>query len=138
MTSPPLPPSPPSGPPNSTNFSRRKLTHPLPPSPERTLTLAWSRNCMGDGLAPAPFQYTSGEAFRRRGGLSRVVARERHGAVEPVGLALGLGPPRRAVALDARLRGEAQLGDDPLRSSIVMEMARGEIGEPVRLECMQD
>src|SRR6476661_1235599 len=44
--SPPLPPSPPSGPPNSTNFSRRKLTAPGPPAPERTKILAWSRKCM--------------------------------------------------------------------------------------------
>ena len=34
--SPPRPPSPPLGPPNSMNFSRRKATHPAPPSPERT------------------------------------------------------------------------------------------------------
>jgi len=33
MTSPPWPPSPPSGPPRGTNFSRRKLTQPRPPSP---------------------------------------------------------------------------------------------------------
>src|SRR3954447_14802136 len=45
--SPPLPPSPPSGPPNSTNFSRRKLTAPGPPAPERTKIFAWSRKCMG-------------------------------------------------------------------------------------------
>src|SRR3954463_14112036 len=44
--SPPLPPSPPSGPPNSTNFSRRKLTAPGPPAPERTKILAWSRKCI--------------------------------------------------------------------------------------------
>jgi len=33
MYSPPLPPSPPSGPPRGTNFSRRKLEQPSPPSP---------------------------------------------------------------------------------------------------------
>jgi hypothetical protein len=33
--SPPLPPSPPSGPPYSIYFSRRKLTAPGPPVPER-------------------------------------------------------------------------------------------------------
>ena len=32
------------GPPNSTNFSRRKLTQPWPPAPERIWTRAWSRN----------------------------------------------------------------------------------------------
>src|SRR6185369_13849103 len=46
-TSPPRPPLPPLGPPNSMNFSRRKLTAPAPPSPERTKTLAWSRNFIG-------------------------------------------------------------------------------------------
>ena len=35
-TLPPSPPSPPSGPPKGTNFSRRKLTTPLPPSPPLT------------------------------------------------------------------------------------------------------
>src|SRR4051812_37600926 len=44
--SPPLPPSPPSGPPYSTYFSRRKLTAPGPPAPERMKILAWSRKCM--------------------------------------------------------------------------------------------
>src|SRR5215471_5026200 len=46
ITSPPLPPSPPFGPPNSMDFSRRNDTQPLPPSPERTYTLASSRNFM--------------------------------------------------------------------------------------------
>src|SRR5215470_1937150 len=46
ITSPPLPPFPPFGPPNSINFSRRNDTQPLPPSPERTYTLASSRNFM--------------------------------------------------------------------------------------------
>src|SRR6185503_1174148 len=46
ITSPPRPPSPPFGPPNSMNFSRRNDTQPLPPSPERTYTLASSRNFM--------------------------------------------------------------------------------------------
>ena len=56
---------------------------------------------MGKGLAPAAFQYTSGEglAARRHAGSTPVEARERRGAVEPVGHALGLGPARRAVAL---------------------------------------
>src|SRR3954469_11334170 len=51
--SPPLPPSPPSGPPNSTNFSRRKLTAPGPPAPERMKILAWSRKCIGPQLSDA-------------------------------------------------------------------------------------
>src|SRR5262249_27139320 len=46
ITSPPLPPSPPLGPPNSMNFSRRNDTQPFPPLPERTYTLASSRNFM--------------------------------------------------------------------------------------------
>src|SRR5690348_16422946 len=49
--SPPLPPSPPSGPPNSMNFSRRKMTAPAPPAPERTKIFAWSRKCMDGGYA---------------------------------------------------------------------------------------
>src|SRR5712692_10405244 len=40
--SPPSPPSPPSGPPLGTYFSRRKLTHPLPPSPPFTSMVARS------------------------------------------------------------------------------------------------
>src|SRR5262249_21675808 len=44
MTSPPEPPSPPEGPPRGTNFSRRKATQPLPPSPALTLIFASSIN----------------------------------------------------------------------------------------------
>src|SRR5256886_7483900 len=43
-TSPPRPPSPPEGPPRGTNFSRRKATHPLPPSPALTRIRASSMN----------------------------------------------------------------------------------------------
>src|SRR5207248_8723622 len=43
-TSPPRPPSPPEGPPRGTNFSRRKATHPLPPSPAFTRIRASSMN----------------------------------------------------------------------------------------------
>ena len=53
MMSPPLPPSPPSGPPYSMNFSRRKLTAPGPPAPERMKILAWSRKCMAAALGEA-------------------------------------------------------------------------------------
>src|SRR5262249_30277931 len=42
--SPPLPPSPPEGPPRGTNFSRRKATQPLPPSPAFTRIVASSMN----------------------------------------------------------------------------------------------
>ena len=52
--SPPLPPSPPSGPPYSTNFSRRKLTAPGPPAPERMKILAWSRKCMAGHVGQRP------------------------------------------------------------------------------------
>src|SRR5271169_4018498 len=44
MTSPPRPPSPPDGPPRGTNFSRRKATQPLPPSPALTRIRASSIN----------------------------------------------------------------------------------------------
>src|SRR5919109_1887773 len=43
-TSPPRPPSPPEGPPRGTNFSRRKATNPLPPSPAFTRIRASSMN----------------------------------------------------------------------------------------------
>src|SRR3982751_2016967 len=64
-TSPPLPPSPPSGPPNSTNFSRRKLTAPGPPAPERTKILAWSRKCIGRRLRQAGGERKLGRRARR-------------------------------------------------------------------------
>src|SRR5215470_15598742 len=44
ITSPPLPPSPPEGPPRGTNFSLRKATQPLPPSPALTRIFASSMN----------------------------------------------------------------------------------------------
>src|SRR4051812_3868036 len=44
MTSPPRPPSPPLGPPRGTNFSLRKATHPLPPSPAFMRIFASSMN----------------------------------------------------------------------------------------------
>src|SRR5438105_5973185 len=50
-TSPPRPPSPPEGPPRGTNFSRRKATHPLPPSPAFTRIRASSMN-MGERKRP--------------------------------------------------------------------------------------
>src|SRR5882672_2588511 len=46
MTDPPSPPSPPSGPPLGTYFSRRKETHPSPPSPALTWIMASSTNMM--------------------------------------------------------------------------------------------
>src|SRR5690606_41288184 len=49
--SPPFPPLPPSGPTYSMNFSRRKLTAPGPPAPERRCILAWSRKCIGAGYS---------------------------------------------------------------------------------------
>src|SRR5690348_11295873 len=65
--SPPLPPSPPSGPPNSMNFSRRKLTAPGPPAPERTKILAWSRKCiareLGDAGGEGKFGRDAGRAI---------------------------------------------------------------------------
>ncbi len=46
-TEPPTPPLPPSGPPRGTNFSRRKLSEPLPPCPAVTWMSTSSTNCMG-------------------------------------------------------------------------------------------
>src|SRR5438552_1824757 len=51
ITLPPLPPSPPSGPPRGTNFSRRKLTHPAPPSPPLTKMSISSMNIAAPGGA---------------------------------------------------------------------------------------
>src|SRR5439155_2470408 len=48
MTSPPRPPSPPSGPPLGMYFSRRKETHPAPPSPALTWMVASSTNMDAD------------------------------------------------------------------------------------------
>src|SRR5215475_5411646 len=49
MTFPPFPPLPPLGPPRGTNFSRRKLTQPRPPSPARTWISTSSTNTAGRG-----------------------------------------------------------------------------------------
>src|SRR5688572_823817 len=58
-TDPPAPPSPPEGPPFGTNFSRRKATHPLPPSPALTRMVAWSINVIAAGSARGvPTDYT--------------------------------------------------------------------------------
>src|SRR5579863_1979213 len=61
MTSPPRPPSPPEGPPRGTNFSRRKATHPLPPSPALTRIFASSMNISAKqiGLAAARPRFKS-------------------------------------------------------------------------------
>src|SRR5688572_19821852 len=58
-TDPPAPPSPPEGPPFGTNFSRRKATQPLPPSPALTRMVAWSINVIVAGSARGvPTDYT--------------------------------------------------------------------------------
>src|SRR5437868_12944280 len=49
---PPSPPSPPLGPPFSMNFSRRKLMHPLPPSPAFTRIDTSSTNFITKRLSP--------------------------------------------------------------------------------------
>ena len=69
-TLPPRPPLPPSGPPNSTNFSRRKLTAPAPPVPERACILARSTNCIGFRLVRA--QFGQGAVAERRTGFRPV------------------------------------------------------------------
>src|SRR5258708_29085483 len=55
---PPAPPSPPEGPPRGTNFSRRKATQPLPPSPAFTYILASSTNTG----SPSPNKDNTGES----------------------------------------------------------------------------
>lgn len=54
MTSPPFPPSPPLGPPHGSYFSRRKLTHPRPPSPAAALTTHSSINITVHGAQSPP------------------------------------------------------------------------------------
>ena len=54
-TLPPRPPSPPLGPPLGTNFSRRKETQPLPPSPASTVIRAWSTSMIIDTKARRSF-----------------------------------------------------------------------------------
>src|SRR5687767_6453203 len=62
-TDPPAPPSPPEGPPFGTNFSRRKATQPLPPSPALTRMVAWSINVIvagGDRGVPTGYSRWAG------------------------------------------------------------------------------
>src|ERR1700687_999772 len=54
MTFPPRPPFPPSGPPRGTNFSRRKLRAPAPPSPPLTKILTRSVNIRSTPSASLP------------------------------------------------------------------------------------
>src|SRR6202521_3889540 len=68
QTSPPFPPSPPSGPPFATWASRRKLTHPAPPSP--ALACSWAESTKG----------AMGQSYE---GVSRhLLAQRRDGLVE--------------------------------------------------------
>src|SRR5215467_3795772 len=75
ITSPPLPPSPPFGPPNSTNFSRRNDTQPFPPSPERTYTLASSRNFMTHDMRSRMQKYESARGGSARAALKEISAK---------------------------------------------------------------
>ena len=84
--SPPLPPSPPSGPPYSMNFSRRKLTAPGPPAPERMKILAWSRKCMG---VPLAIIVAKGQRGQRHGSK----ATRRLAAISSAGAGLSGGEP---------------------------------------------
>src|SRR6266568_4300675 len=72
ITSPPLPPSPPFGPPNSMNFSRRNDTQPFPPSPERTYTLASSRNFMTHDMRARMQKYESAHGWSARAALKEI------------------------------------------------------------------
>src|SRR5437899_8735553 len=88
ITSPPRPPSPPLGPPNSMNFSRRNATQPLPPSPERTYTLAWSRNFIVDTRSPDGAKRNPGFAVPHsaplRAGYDHVkIRRDAHNPEQP-------------------------------------------------------
>src|SRR3569623_111127 len=84
MMSPPLPPLPPLGPPYSMNFSRRKLTAPGPPAPERTKILAWSRKCIsalpGRQRRALIGEQGDGREYPRR--RARQAQRLGHGAAE--------------------------------------------------------
>src|SRR5262249_7386237 len=74
-TSPPLPPSPPEGPPRGTNFSRRKATQPLPPSPAFTRIVASSMNTRREEGPPGSvYRGLGGETCARGGALPRPVS----------------------------------------------------------------
>src|SRR5262249_43641283 len=68
MTFPPFSPLPPLGPPRGTNFSRRKLTQPRPPSPAMTRILTSSINFISHQRA---HHYVSPAKKKPRKGLSR-------------------------------------------------------------------
>src|SRR3954468_4270611 len=105
--SPPLPPSPPSGPPYSIYFSRRKLTAPGPPAPERTKILAWSRKCMAWALG-------AGAGLRQPGGgdelARRQLARFLGGQAEGAGHRLA----EERIAEGGEDEPEGELGDRPV------------------------
>src|SRR5438270_6099783 len=98
MTSPPRPPSPPSGPPLGTNFSRRKLTAPRPPSPAATSRTTSSRNRPAALLGAGAGR----RLWRRRGpGLGGDLVEAEHGQGEDVGpgaVAAGVVEAHRAGA----------------------------------------
>src|SRR6056297_2475732 len=113
-TEPPWPPSPPSGPPNSMYFSRRKLTQPAPPLPERICTLARSRNFITDPFA------------RRlpRGGLGHPAA------VGPCG---NLGRACDAIVFGVPKIPKAAIRQDPGRGGVVLEHAGKDAARGVRV-----
>src|SRR5688572_25835245 len=82
---PPRPPSPPSGPPRGTNFSRRKLAAPSPPSPACTSITASSMNfmlsqtkkpCPRTGLARGTGKSASGRDHAHGLAVLRALLRE--------------------------------------------------------------
>src|SRR5512143_60578 len=82
-TLPPFPPSPPSGPPRGTNFSRRKLTQPRPPSPDRTVIVASSLKCMNGGALRGGEDGNPLAVFPHAGELDHAVDQGEQGVVLP-------------------------------------------------------
>src|SRR5262249_61951396 len=87
---PPCRASPPSGRPNSMNFSRRNDTQPFPPSPERTYTLASSRNFMTHDMRARMQKYQSACGWSARAAL-RKLSQKLH--VREVSVGRGQGGP---------------------------------------------
>src|SRR5436305_6636372 len=67
ITSPPRPPSPPERPPRGTNFSLRKATHPLPPSPALMRIFASSINTVASSQWPVASKTLLTTETRSRG-----------------------------------------------------------------------
>src|SRR5690606_3211716 len=132
-TLPPSPPSPPSGPPRGMNFSRRKLTQPLPPLPACTWMSASSTNFIGKRPAgPGP----CGTRLKPRSVRYDVDVRA---ALRPLGSehdATWSGREQSVIAADAdvraRMKARAPLANDDVAGEHLLA-AKTLHAEPFRL-----